>query len=102
VHNLRVRTAANPDEVRRQDRHTDAAVDVWRAELAMRDHVIGLQAEATAAQVLATYQGTRIESLTGRIETLRDEEVVLKQRIARLERRGLVGFLRRAKRKLVS
>jgi hypothetical protein len=101
VHVRRVIPAANPDDVRRQDRHTDAAVDAWRAELAMRDHVIGLQAEATAAQILAEYEGTRIKNLTTRLEKQTDDIDVLKRRIVRLERQGFVGLLRRAKRKLV-
>jgi hypothetical protein len=102
VHNRVVTPAANPDDVRRQDRHTDVAVNAKRAELAMRDQVLGLQAEATAAQVLAIYEGTRIETLSDRLEKKDDEIDVLKQRISRLERQGFVGFLRRAKRKLVS
>lgn len=102
VHNRVVVPAANPDDVRRQDRHTDATGDAWRAELAMRDHVIGLQAEATAARVQADYEGTRVKNLMTRLEKQDDEIVILKRRIARLERQGFVGLLRRAKRKLVS
>lgn len=102
VHNRVVIPAANPDDVRRQDRHTDAAVDAWRAELAMRDHVIGLQAEATAGRIQADYEATRVQILTTRLESADDQIIILKRRIARLERRGFVGLLRRAKRSLAS
>ncbi len=84
---------ADPDQVRLQDVHTTAAQEAYRDGLRMRDHVVGLQAEATSAQLRATRQKQRGDRLQAEVARLR-------KRVGQLERRGAVGFARRVKRRL--
>lgn len=72
-------------------------VEAARAELVMRDHVLGLQAEATSAQQRARQLERRIKGLTKRLERRNEEIALLKEHVTRLE----AGFIRRVARRLL-
>jgi hypothetical protein len=80
----------------------DAVVDARREELIVRDLIIGAQAEASTAFLRAERLAAKNRNLTRRIEKQQADIAALKRRISQLERQGFVGFLRRAKRKLMS
>jgi SAM-dependent methyltransferase len=100
VHILRLIPAVNVDDVRCRDQHTDAAVEAARESLRMKDHVLGLQAEATTARTRFRREADRRRRLQGRLAKQRKELERLRRRNAVLEQRGFVGFLRKVKRKL--
>lgn len=102
VHSTRIRYTVDPDAVRFQDQYTDQAVNAARETLRMRDHVLGLQAEATAAKARTTRETERKRRLQARLEKQNGQLARQRRRIAQLERQGFVGFLRRIKRKLAS
>jgi 2-polyprenyl-3-methyl-5-hydroxy-6-metoxy-1,4-benzoquinol methylase len=100
VHTARLKPAANPDDVRLQDRHTDEAANAAREVLRMRDHVLGLQAEAVTAQARSKRENERKRNLRARLEKQNALLAQQRRRIAVLERQGFIGFLRRVKRRL--
>lgn len=100
VHSTRIQYAVHPDDVRFQDRYTDQAVNAAREALRVKDHVLGLQAEATAAKYRADREAKRRARLEDRLDAQNGLIARQRRRIARLERKGFVGFLRRFKRKL--
>lgn len=102
VHSARIKYTVHPDEVRFQDQYTDQAAQAAREVLRMRDHVIGLQAEATAAKARTSRETERKKRLQARLEKQNEQLARQRRRIAQLERRGFVGFLRRVKRRLAS
>lgn len=93
----RLRPDGDPAAARRTDRHTEARVEAQRAELIMRDHVLGLQAEATAAQQRAWRQAQRVKQLQARLKDRNQEIAGLKEHIRRLE----TGLARRVARRLL-
>jgi 2-polyprenyl-3-methyl-5-hydroxy-6-metoxy-1,4-benzoquinol methylase len=70
--------AAEVRRVRRKDRHTAALVESPRDALVMRDHVIGLQAEATSAR-------NRTARLQERLERKEKQLKELRRQVRRLE-----------------
>lgn len=93
--------AADPLDVRLADRHHHEAVQAERDSLMLKDHVIGLQAAATAAKVHSERQGGRIRRQSRALKELRESNEQLTQELQRLRLRGLGGWARRAKRRLV-
>jgi 2-polyprenyl-3-methyl-5-hydroxy-6-metoxy-1,4-benzoquinol methylase len=89
-----------PADVRRVDEHTEALRAEQRAALIMRDHVVGLQAEATAAQVATEAVRLRVRRLRERVEKQRNRIESLEAEVARLRGRTMRGMARRAARKL--
>lgn len=94
--------AADAAEVRLPDAFYEARLRAGRDALAMRDHVMGLQAQATSAR-------ERSQRLTRNNKRLKDELAEarrqLEERGSELARRrdqGLVGLARRVKRRLTS
>lgn len=102
---------AVPIHLRRpQDAHSDARVQAGRDALTMRDHILGLQAAATAAQHRSEILTVRLEKVRARLErqraaaNARDRD--LRARIAGLEQdlartqAGFSAFARSAFRRL--
>jgi hypothetical protein len=81
--------------VTNDDVDPDAGLDAFRARLRETDYVLGLQAELRTAKERAEREEKLRKQLERRIARQ-------KARIQQLERQGLVGFLRRVKRKLTS
>ncbi|MFL6090664.1 MAG: hypothetical protein ACJ71Z_11040 [Aeromicrobium sp.] len=83
-----------------RDQHTDAAVDRMRAELRIRDQIIGLEATARAARARADREAERRKKLKARLEQERETVRAQRIRIRELETRGFAGLARRVKRRL--
>ncbi|NUT56719.1 MAG: hypothetical protein HOQ03_12155, partial [Thermoleophilia bacterium] len=101
VSDVEIRLAGDPDVVRRRDHHTTAWERRQRDALRMKDHVIGLQAEATTAQARVQRLQKRVGRMRESLEELRAAQREKDAEIERLRRRGVVGFARRVKRRLV-
>jgi hypothetical protein len=71
------------------------ALETRRDELVLRDHIVGLQAETTAARMRSDHFARRNKTLTNQLKNLREET-------ERARYRGVIGFARRVKRKLAA
>lgn len=99
-------TAARPEAVRVRDEHTEAMaadLEVRRSLLTVRDHIIGLEASATAAAARADRTAGRARRLRERLteakklnERLRKRVAVLEQRLAETETLSVPRHVRRA------
>ena len=104
----RLTEATALDVVRRRDEHTTAYEQRRRDALAMKDHVLGLQATATSAEFRAEKLYTRVKALRERLDVRNRQIKRLQRRVGRLEaelaavrQSGLRTRAKRAARRLL-
>lgn len=104
----RLREATALREVRPRDAHAVAREQRQREALLMKDHVIGLQATATSAEVRLEKVLARVERMRERLDARTTRVEQLRRRVAGLEReleeerrRGLRPRLKRAARRIL-